>query len=362
VYFFHQLEPDALVDAFVAHPPEGFALLEGGPRPTAEARRAAPVFAAPFDLLTTADAALRRRTESLPLSRYWLPHLRVRTAFVGSTASEYLLAPRDRLPAEWVAALLQRWGRRFRLMVFKDLPSESPLLDAAGNARAAALMHACLEADCVLVEGQALAYVPIDFPDIATYMKRLSTSRRKNLRRKLRSLAQLEVRRIATGSEHFEAPATADAYYALYEAVYAQSELHFDRLTPSFLSHLLRDASAGGVVFEYRRAGQLIGWNLCFEAGNKLVDKYIGLSYPQARECNLYFVSWVLNLEYAIERGLTHYVAGWTDPEVKADLGASFTFTRHAVYVRNPLLRLLARRFARRFERDRAWRRSESAA
>ncbi|MGJ7583396.1 GNAT family N-acetyltransferase, partial [Variovorax sp. RHLX14] len=88
----------------------------------------------------------------------------------------------------------------------------------------------------------------------------------------------------------------------------------------------------------------------------------IGLSYPEARECNLYFVSWVLNLEYAIERGLTHYVAGWTDPEVKAQLGASFTFTRHAVYVRNPLLRWLARCFVSRFERDRAWRRSEPAA
>jgi hypothetical protein len=362
VYFLHQLEPDALVDAFTLHPPEGFALLEGGPGPTSDARRVAPVFAAPFDLLTTADAALRRRAASLPLSRYWLRHLRVRTAFVGSTASEYLLAPRERLPAEWAAALLRRWGRQFQLMVFKDLPAESPLLDAADNAGAAALLHACLEAGCLLVEGQALAYVPIDFPDVETYMERLSASRRKNLRRKLRSLAKLEVRRIATGSEHFEASAITDAYYALYEAVYAQSELHFDRLTHSFLAHVLRDASAGGVVFEYRRAGELIGWNLCFEVDNKLVDKYIGLSYPEARECNLYFVSWVLNLEYAIERGLTHYVAGWTDPEVKARLGARFTFTRHAVYVRNPLLRLLARCVAGRFERDGAWRRSESAA
>jgi hypothetical protein len=48
-------------------------------------------------------------------------------------------------------------------------------------------------------------------------------------------------------------------------------------------------------------------------------------------------------------------VAGWTDPEVKAQLGASFTFTQHAVYIRNPLLRALGRRFSRHFESDRAW-------
>ena len=33
---------------------------------------------------------------------------------------------------------------------------------------------------------------------------------------------------------------------------------------------------------------------------------------------NLYFVSWMVNLEYALERGLRHYIAGWTDPGVKA--------------------------------------------
>jgi hypothetical protein len=62
-----------------------------------------------------------------------------------------------------------------------------------------------------------------------------------------------------------------------------------------------------------------------------------------------------VNLEYAMERGLRHYVAGWTDPEVKAQLGASFTPTRHAVYVRNPLLRALARRFSGHFEMDKQW-------
>lgn len=345
--FAHQLEPDALIAAFEAHPPEGFAVVEGAP--------AAPVFTAVFDLLTTADDGLKQRARALPLFRHWSRWLRIRTVFVGTTVSEYALLPRNAAPAAWLIGLLQRWGPRFRLLIVKDIPAASPLLDDAENRQAEALVQVCVAAGCVLVEGQALAYVPIDFPDIDTYLRRLSSSRRQNLRRKLRSRAGLEIRRLPTGSAAFADDAAVDAYYALYEAVYAQSELHFDRLTRAFFARVLRDASAGGVVFEYRQAGALVGWNLCFEAGGKLVDKYIGFSYPAARECNLYFVSWMVNLEYAIERGLTHYVAGWTDPEVKAQLGARFTFTRHAVYVRNPLLRRLAKRFAGHFESDRQW-------
>jgi len=59
------------------------------------------------------------------------------------------------------------------------------------------------------------------------------------------------------------------------------------------------------------------------------------------------------NIACARREGLTHYVAGWTDPRIKAYLGAQFTFTRHAVRVRNPVLRAILRRFAHLFESDR---------
>jgi len=246
------------------------------------------------------------------------------------------------------------------LTIVKDLPQDSPLLPDADNAHARALAQALADAGFILVEGQALAHVPIDFSSLDEYLARLSRSRRQNLRRKLRSRAQLQVQRIPTGAA-FADDVCVDAYYALFDAVYAQSEIHFDKLTRDFFAALLRDAGNGGTVFEYRALqddgtpGALLGWNLCFEHGGKLIDKYIGLSYPAAREANLYFVSWMVNLEYAIERGLSHYVAGWTDPEVKAQLGASFTFTQHAVFIRNPLLRALGRRFAGHFESDRQW-------
>ena len=344
--FRNQLEPSALVRQFAVHPPEGFVVLGDWP---------APAFTAPFDLLTTADDALKAKLQKLPGGRWLSQRLRLTTDFVGTTISEYALLPQAPSAERFAAQLRERAGARM-LTIVKDLPQHSPLLSPDDNVFAESLAKQLAQAGFVLVEGQALAYVPINFADLDEYLSRLSKSRRSNLKRKLKSRAQLDIQRIPTGAA-FADDARINAYYALFEGVYAQSEIHFDKLTRGFFATVLRDASNGGIVFEYRDAETqaLLGWNLCFEQDGKLIDKYIGLAYPQAREANLYFVSWMVNLEYAIERGLTHYVAGWTDPEVKAQLGAQFTFTQHAVFIRNPLLRALGRHFAGHFESDRQW-------
>jgi len=121
-------------------------------------------------------------------------------------------------------------------------------------------------------------------------------------------------------------------------------------LSAGFFRAVLQDATIGGLLFAYRLEGQLIGYNLCFLENGFLLDKYVGFVYPQARDYNLYAVSWFHNLEYALAHKLCGYVAGWTDPEVKRELGARFTRTQHAVYVRNPMLRALLKPFRRLFE------------
>lgn len=350
--FISQLEPDALLAAFLAQPPPGFSV--------AVSPQGMPTFVTAFDLLTTADDILRRRVVRLPLYRWWGRALRWRTRFAGSTVSEYAPLPQGVSPAALAHGLKSVPGRECRLLIVKDIAQDSPLLAAADTACAAAFAQACVEAGYVLLEGQALAWVPIDFASLDDYLARLSAGRRKNIRRKLRSRAQLEIDAIPAGSACFHDEATLTAMQALFDNVYAQSEIHFDHPGAGFFRILLQDADSGGVVFVYRHAGQMIGWNLCYEYAGKLIDKYIGLAYPQAREHNLYCVSWMHNLEYARMRGLSHYVAGWTDPEVKAFLGASFSLTRHAVYARNPLLRALLRRLVRHFESDRRWRDAET--
>ena len=344
---FNQLEPDSLIAQFALHPPNDFDVFctpDG-----------APAFLADFDLLTTADARLRRLIARLPLSGYWSRLLRPRTCFIGTTVSEYALLPRAPAPDALVASLMRQYARAHPWLIVKDIPQRSPLLDADANAFADALAHACQGAGWVLLQGQALAYVPVDFASTDEYLARLSSGRRRDIRRKLRARSELQVEALPTGDPGFADAALLEEFYALYLAVYAQSEIHFDRLSPEFFRAMLRDGDSGGVVFVYRHDGRMIGYNICFVAHGNLLDKYVGFRYPQARQYNLYFVSWMHNLDYACAHGLRHYIAGWTDPEIKAYLGASFTFTRHAVHVRNPLLRAVVRRIAGRFESDRQW-------
>jgi len=352
--FIAQLEPDALLGHFMSHPPMGFAVETSS--------QGMPCFVASFDLLTTADDALRRRVTALPLYRWWGRALRWRTRFAGTTVSEYAPLPRTVSPIALAQGLKAAYAGECKLLIVKDIAQDSPLLSEADNAQVSAFASACEAEGYVLLEGQALAWVPIDFASGDDYLSRLSSGRRKNIRRKLRSRADLDIEIVRTGDARFDDETTLREFYTLFDNVYAQSEIHFDRLSEDFFRALLRDARSDGVVFVYRHAGQMIGWNLCYEEGGKLIDKYIGFAYPQAREHNLYFVSWMHNLDYARQRGLTHYVAGWTDPQVKSFLGARMTFTRHAVYARNPLLRALLRRLGSHFESDRQWQNTAEAA
>ncbi|KAB7770559.1 peptidogalycan biosysnthesis protein [Xanthomonas maliensis] len=343
MHYCTQLEPEALLRGFIDCPPLGFQAerLDSG----------LPLFRTRLDLLTTADQALRDRVAGLPGYRYWQRWLRWQACFIGSTVTEYAPLPLtgsvDALAEEVLAQ-----AHRAPLLIVKDLPSGSPLLDPQGNQRAEAFAQALVERGFVLMQGMSLAWVPIDFSEESQYLARLSSGRRRNIRRKLRSRADLRVERLPTGAACFQDDAVCAQFYALYRNVYAQSQIHFDLLEERFLSTLLRDAGSGGCVFAYYHADALIGWNLCYEHAGMLVDKYIGFAYPQAREHNLYAVSWMHNLEYARRNNLSHYVAGWSDSQIKRELGAHLSPTRHAVYPRNALLRMLLRQHAHRFEHE----------
>lgn len=344
--FINQLEPEGLIAAFMRHPPDGFT--------PQIAPNGLPLFFTRFDLLTTADPALRLRLSGWPGYARWSRWLTMRTCFIGTTTSEYALLPVGREPDELLQSI-DVYCRRQPLTIVKDLPLDSPLLSDGDNALNRRLIAAAERRGFVRVAGQALALVPIDFGSIDEFLARMSHSRRRNIRRKLRSRDALHVEAIPCGDVRFEDRTWCNRLYQCYLAVWQQSDIHFDRLSADFFEQLLLDGESGGQVFCYWHQQQLVGFNLCYRYQGYLVDKYIGFDYALALRFNLYFVSWFINLEYALACGLRAYIAGWTDPAVKASLGARFTATVHLVRVRNPLLRVLLRCLRHRFESDSRW-------
>lgn len=342
----NHVEPNRLVDAFLKHPPQDFQ--------ASTLDNSLYYFVTNFNLLTTLDAPVRQKIESLVGYHYWKKIVHFPTRFIGTTVTEYTPIPQD-TSSETLIDTIKKNSHEHSLTIIKDLPLSSPLLTQEENQASAALIGSAKEAGFLAVEGQALAYVEIDFNDREDYLSRLSKSRRKNLKRKLRSLDELNVEIHQTGDHYFNHTERLEQLYTLYLAVYEQSEIHFDLLSKAFFQEILQDSQSGGRVFMYWKGETLIGYNICYVYEDKLVDKYIGLNYPLALDYNLYFISWFVNLDYAKSQHLKYYVAGWTDPEVKAQLGAKFTFTQHLVWVKSPLLRFILKRFRHLFEADAHW-------
>lgn len=342
--YINQLEPNELVDNFLTYPPQDFSawLSENG----------VPAFAAKFDLLTTADDDFKHKIQKIPFFKKWRHWLQPKTCFIGTTVSEYGLLT-DQVEAGQLADNIKTaYTKKYPFVIVKDLPLSSPLLSEQDNHYSDQLISALKTRGFIEVEGQALAWLPIDFSNLNEVFSRFSSSRRKNFRRKLKAREKLAIKVLHSGDECFFNDEVLDHYYQLYLNVYQQSEVHFDLLTKPFFIQLLQSKSIQARIFTYYHDNELIGYNICFVVNNMLVDKYIGLVYPQARDFNLYFVSWFFNLEYAIEQGFSHYIAGWTDPEVKRSLGAQFTLTKHLVYIRNPLLRFILSKLIGHFESD----------
>jgi Uncharacterized protein conserved in bacteria len=338
------LEPAAFVALFRDHPPAGFTC--------ASASSGLPLFCTDFDLLTTLDSVVRARLEKIPLASALAKRLTFATCFTGTTITEYTPLPGDIAPVDLVDDLLYQQGGKQSLTIIKDLPNASPLLSEDDNAHAEEVARVAQKRGFIAVEGQALAYLPLDFGNLEGYFARLSAGRRKDLRRKMKTRSSIEVDVMSLGDSRFKDAAFLQELYTLYLEVYEQSQIHFDLLSPSFFATLLGSENIRGIVVCYRHRDVLAGYNICLIHNDLFIDKYIGFCYPLARKLNLYFVSWLVNLEIALQHGCSAYVAGWTDVKVKAALGMQFTFTRHLVWVRNPILRRILSPLHHFFESD----------
>ena len=72
----------------------------------------------------------------------------------------------------------------------------------------------------------------------------------------------------------------------------------------------------------YWLGDELIGFNLLFVGADRVIDKFIGMRYPLAREHNLYVLSWMTNVRFCLERGITKLQTGQTAYAAKLRLGS----------------------------------------
>lgn len=271
--------------------------------------------------------------------------LRQRTLFVGSPCADEghvgLLPGLDRCAAllalqRALMAQAKPWHRN--MVVWKDFPlSFAPDLDRV--AAAAGLFP------MVSFPGTV---APLPGPTTAEFFAAMKGSRRRQLKKKLRiSAARLVVER-----EIVRQPdeAVLSEIFGLFWQTYEHATVRFERLGRTFFRRIAAWPHAFFLLLRQADTGDLLAFMLCFDMGDTVINKYIGLDYRRPKEWSLYFRLWEALLDWAVAKGATAIQSGQTGYAPKMEMGHRLVPLRNYCRHRNRLLHWLYGAVARNID------------
>jgi hypothetical protein len=191
---------------------------------------------------------------------------------------------------------------------------------------------------------RSLPAAVLDLPDTESeYLARLTRATRREVRRKLRGASALSVETVS------DIEAVGGEIEALYESTREHSGLDYDELEALPAGYFAAVSSSLGerAVFKlYRAQGQLIGFNLLLVQPDRVIDKYLGMRYPEGPLNDLYVRSWMENVRYCLQHGCRRLQTGQTAYDLKLRLGSTLEprmiFFRHRSRLVNIVLKALA--------------------
>ncbi|MDX2205435.1 MAG: hypothetical protein NW223_21985 [Hyphomicrobiaceae bacterium] len=185
-----------------------------------------------------------------------------------------------------------------------------------------------------------VAVLDLPFASEEAYLASLSPATRKDIRRKLKTAAnvRVEIRTSIAGIE--------SDIVSLYDETRAQSGFDygdFERLAPLYFRRVTEGLEGRAAVVLYWHGEDLIGFNLLLLEPDRIIDKFIGMRYPQARDHNLYVLSWMNNVRLCLARGIRQMQTGQTAYSSKLRFGSrlegSWVYFKHRGRVINRLFR-----------------------
>lgn len=323
VWWYRTLERSGLEDQFTF----SYAMVEDEGRPVA----LAPMFVAdiPIELVVPGEV--------MPLFRaigmVWKGVMHQRTLFVGSPFSDEgtvgFMSGADRVAAlTTLARAMDGLARKAGawMLVWKDFP-DTAKAEMDAMATAAGFFPAVSYPGAV-----------VQFPsgDKADYVAMLSSSRRQNMKRRLkRSLALADLR--AETIQHPSAD-VLDEIFALFTQTYEKAETRFERLDRRFFEASANLAEAHFVVLRAAEDGAMVAFMLCFVSGDTVINKFIGLDYGRDRDWFLYFRLWDAAVDWALLIGARSLQSGQTGYRPKLELGHTLVPLTNYARHRNPLV------------------------
>ncbi len=288
-------------------------------------RAAAPMFRSDYSLDTTLQGFGRKLTRSI--GNAFPKLLTVKLACLGSPCTECgVIGFHPQLDEQEKRALIDdlligfetyAQSQSCRLLGIKDIPE--PFQRRFGNQ--------FQDAKFSTVPGMPTASLDVDFTSIDEYLSRLSSSTRKDMRRKLRSLDRLRVEYKTNIND------VLPEIMTLYHDTRNRSEWQFEELTPGYFQGVLARMPERSFCASYYAGNQLLAANLLIHDEHTLIDKFFCMNSEYGRAYNLYFLSWFTNIRFCLEHGLIRYQSGQAYYENKLRLGSRLT--RNTMYFKH---------------------------
>jgi len=146
-----------------------------------------------------------------------------------------------------------------------------------------------------------VAMLPLPFDTFDAWLNSLPKKERIYFRKKLKSAADLRIE-YRTSIKGLE-----PQIVALFEATLAQSNVDygdFEKLDAGYFSNVVDCLGEGMQMMLCWKGDELISFQLCLIGRDCIINKQLGMKYPEAREHNLFFVNWLMLVRYAIEKGV----------------------------------------------------------
>lgn len=305
---------------------------------------AAPLFEVCYRLDTSLQSNIVRRISDA-IAR-WVPALALewRLLGVGSPYADQChiaIRPgltqtqRDSVFATLVREVeVEARRRRASVIAYKDL------LAAERDFTRAALGRA----HYVKISSLPMAVLDIDAADIDGYLASLSHATRKDIRRKLKS-----ARGVVTVERRSDISDIAEKIEALYESTRQGSAVNYDEfeeLPVGYFRTVSQRLNDRVMFILYWVNGELAAFNMLLLESDRVIDKFLGMRYPLARDHNLYAVSWMENVRFCLDTGRRSLQTGQTAYAAKLRYGSrlvpSELYVKHRISAINRILRWVA--------------------
>jgi hypothetical protein len=307
-WWYETLEKSGLEDQFKF----AYAIIYKGDKPVG----IAPTFQMDVPMELVAPKQIVEMIKLLPVLGKMCPFLVTqKTLFIGSPCADegtVGLIPLANLsevaPALQASAEARARELSLQMVVWKDF-SEADAIQLDDFRESHQLFR------CVSYPGTLLT-IPRD--GLEGYYRQLKHSRRHNLKKKLtRSKQTFEL-----GTEVLSSPSSQDldAVFSLFWQTYEKGKTKFERLNRKFFE-LIAKVDASRFVLLRKPSGEIVAFMLCFDLGDKIINKFIGLDYRMPAKSYLYFRLWEAALEWVVSTGARQFQSGQTGYRAKIDVG-----------------------------------------